>query len=237
MVDRPRVRRLRDESGAARGIGRRNHGDRRDEHAESQGQSCQARPREHQAHSSPLRPHVIRLPRTHGLTCFWNGDASPVRRSTRLPIGWSEPLSSRSVAPSIFFPEATATGPQLARPTHGHQSAATGSDQERGPRLMPSLSSSIPVQLEMNRPDVRIEWMARIDSDVLGPSAILGNLARLGSNRMSAEYVRACTRWVAIAVDDRSSRSARSVDDRDELGGELADPREIAARNGLGVDQ
>jgi hypothetical protein len=40
---------------------------------------------------------------------------------------------------------------------------------------MPSLSSSIPVQLEMNPPDVRIEWVALIVLELTGDSAILGN--------------------------------------------------------------
>jgi hypothetical protein len=39
---------------------------------------------------------------------------------------------------------------------------------------MPSLSSLIPAQLEMNPPDIRIEWVARIVSELMGDSAILG---------------------------------------------------------------
>jgi hypothetical protein len=45
---------------------------------------------------------------------------------------------------------------------------------------MPSLSSLIPVQLEMNRQDVRIESVALIKPELLGSSATLGKLTRLG---------------------------------------------------------
>jgi hypothetical protein len=45
---------------------------------------------------------------------------------------------------------------------------------------MPSLSSLIPVQLEMNRPDVRIEWVAQMAPEVMGCSTDLGNLAGFG---------------------------------------------------------
>jgi hypothetical protein len=42
---------------------------------------------------------------------------------------------------------------------------------------MPSLSSSIPVQLEVNPPDVRIKWVTLIDSVSLEMTANLGALA------------------------------------------------------------
>jgi hypothetical protein len=45
---------------------------------------------------------------------------------------------------------------------------------------MPSLSSVIPVQLEMNRQDVRIESVALIKPELLGQSATLGRLTRFG---------------------------------------------------------
>jgi hypothetical protein len=45
---------------------------------------------------------------------------------------------------------------------------------------MPTLSSAIPVQLEMNRPDVRIEWVALIVSELLGYPAAPGKIARIG---------------------------------------------------------
>jgi hypothetical protein len=41
---------------------------------------------------------------------------------------------------------------------------------------MPSLSSLIPAQLEVNQPDVRIEWVALIESHLLGTPVSLGNL-------------------------------------------------------------
>jgi len=64
--------------------------------------------------------------------------------------------------PKVTAIRAFRTAHSLLRPP------ATVSDQGRGLSLMPTLSSALPVQLEMNQPDVRIESVARIFGDVIG---------------------------------------------------------------------
>ncbi len=93
------------------------------------------------------RESTRRIPRRFGPTRFVSRSHSEASHSCAGNASQVEPLPTLRCA---------AHRPHIP-------AAATRPDQERGTSLMPSLSSLVPVQLEMNRPDVRIEWVALID--------------------------------------------------------------------------